>query len=164
VRSLKACLFSGCESCPATVVPASSSRSNDGGNESVKASDAILEKQGAIAFEGAFAHLVAARFDVESELNIGVKEVCLHGCGVGPVLRLLQQEQAGDGVEFLGVPTDVGAEMFAEFLGRHNFKQGRVKNALAAFVNAIKSAGRDHAFEGIEKTSLSRIDGMKHCP
>jgi hypothetical protein len=40
VRRAKACIFSGFESRPATVVPAGSSRSDDGGNEIVEASDA----------------------------------------------------------------------------------------------------------------------------
>jgi hypothetical protein len=39
VRRAKACIFSGCESRPATVVPAGSSRSGDGGNEIVEAFD-----------------------------------------------------------------------------------------------------------------------------
>jgi hypothetical protein len=39
VRRAKACIFSGCESRPATVVPAGSSRSDDGGNEIVEAFD-----------------------------------------------------------------------------------------------------------------------------
>jgi hypothetical protein len=40
VRRAKACIFSGWESRPATVVPAGSSRSGDGGNEIVGAFDA----------------------------------------------------------------------------------------------------------------------------
>ena len=37
VRRAKVCLFSGCESRPATVVPAGSIRSDEGGNELVEA-------------------------------------------------------------------------------------------------------------------------------
>src|SRR3990172_9499404 len=39
VRREKLCIFSGCNSRPATVVPAGSNRSGDGGNEIVEAFD-----------------------------------------------------------------------------------------------------------------------------
>src|ERR1019366_3329075 len=49
----------------------------------------VVAKEGAIAFESAEGYLVEARFEIESELDIGVKEIGLDRVVVGPAFGFL---------------------------------------------------------------------------
>jgi len=62
------------------------------------------------------AEFVAVGFEIERELDVGAKQVSLDGLGVGPVEGLLEEEQADDGVEFLGGPSVRGVTGLAERL------------------------------------------------
>ena len=123
----------------------------------------VLDEQFAIAFESTFAHLVDAGFEIESELHIGVKEISIDGLGDGPVLEFLHEEQAGDGIEFLGGPAHDGVKMFGQLFGRHEFQQSAAKDALPTGANTFHPQRRDEAVEGVEKPALLRIDDSGAC-
>ena len=124
----------------------------------------VVQKERAITFEGAIAHLIDAGFEVEGELNVGAEEIGFDRIGDGPVLKLLQEEQARDGIQFLGGSSEGGMEVSAQLPRRHEFEEGGAKDALPAVVNLLESERGNHAFEGIKEASLLRIDGVAHNP
>ncbi|WP_193619527.1 hypothetical protein [Fimbriiglobus ruber] len=83
----------------------------------------VIDKEGAVAFECAIAHLIAAGFEIEGVRDVGPKEVGIDGFGRGPVVHLLEEEQAGDGIAFLGGTSDGGIAVFAELANGHELEE-----------------------------------------
>src|SRR5208282_3800892 len=122
----------------------------------------VFDEQLAIALEGAFAHFTGARFEIESKLHIGAEEIGLDGLGDGPVLELLQEEQAGDGIEFLGGSAHDGVEVFGEAADGHQLEQGLAKDALPAGVNPLAAERGNDAVVGVKQATLLWINTVAH--
>ena len=122
----------------------------------------VVEKMGAIAFEGSAAHF-GARLGIEGELDVGAKEEGFDGLVVGPVERFLEKEESGDGIQFLGGPAHEGIVVFAEFLDGHEDEQHGTKDGLPTLVEAFESEFAEEALEGVEQDRLRGIDDVLHA-
>ena len=110
-----------------------------------------------------FAEFVDAGFEIEGELDVGAKQMGIDGGGVGPVEGLLEEEQAGDGVEFLGGPTVCGVRVLTEFGDGHEFEDGGAKEGGPAGFESLACEGGEDVGEGVEEGELSGVDGMAHA-
>ena len=117
----------------------------------------------AIAFESSVAEFIDAGFEIEGELDIGAKQIGLDGLGVGPVEGLLEEEQAGDRVEFLGGPAEGGVIMLTERLDGHRVQDRGAKDSGPAGLEPLAGERREDVREGVEEGDLSGIDGMAHA-
>ena len=113
----------------------------------------VVEKKSAVTFESALAH-IGARFDIESELNIGAKEVGFKSLLVGPVEILLKKEQTRDGIEFLGGPAHDGMKVFAELSDGHEAEEQRAKDALPTFGDSAQADRAEEPFKGVKEALL----------
>jgi hypothetical protein len=108
VRREKLCIFSGCNSRPATVVPAGSNRNGDGGNEIVEAFDGkgrlgrSASKQAVICVNTEQASKRVMREPTQPEFGEG------RGCGKTERQYLQSRRGSGDGMSAHGDDTKHG--------------------------------------------------------
>ena len=110
-----------------------------------------------------FTHLVQAGLQVERVLDIGSKQVGFRGLGIGPFVHFLEQEQARNGIKFLGGSSNGWIEMRSEFTNRHQVQQRRAKHSLPTLIDLFPAQTRYDAVEGVKQTALSWIDGVTHA-
>jgi hypothetical protein len=103
-----------------------------------------------------------AGLGVEGVLDVGAEDIRLGGLLGGPAKEVGQEDQAGHGVELLGGPAPVRAEMVSQFVDGHEFEEDMSKDALPAVGDDALARGGDNAVEGVGGAGLSGVDGVNH--